>query len=149
MKRSNALTPLSRDHHTALGMALRLRRAESPAADRLAFLDFFESDGRVHFAIEEDVLLPSVSDVLPATDPDVRRMLREHEQIRDHAQSLADEPAPSATSLEELGALLAGHVRHEERTVFPRIESLLGEDRLRDLENTLQQAELRSQQHDE
>lgn len=141
MKRSSALTPLSRDHHTALAMALRLRRAQSPAADRRAFLEFFESEGRVHFAIEEDVLLPAVSDVLPRTDPDVRRILREHEEIRGRAQSLADERDPAATSLEELGVLLAGHVRHEERTVFPRIESLLDDDRLQDLERLLQRAE--------
>ena len=69
MKRSSALTQLSRDHHTALAMALRLRRAQSPAADRQAFLEFFESEGQVHFAIEEDVLLPAISDVLPEPIP--------------------------------------------------------------------------------
>ena len=144
MKRSGALTPLSRDHHTALAIALRLRRAQSPADDRQAFLQFFDQEGRVHFAIEEDVLLPAVSDVLPATDADIRRMLQEHAQIRERAVLLSSEHGASAGSLCELGELLASHVRHEERTVFPRIESLLGEDRLADLQEQLQRAEVRS-----
>jgi hemerythrin-like domain-containing protein len=141
VKRSSALTQLSRDHHRALAMALQLRRAGSPAADRQAFLEFFESEGQAHFAIEEDILLPAIGDVLPRTDPDVHRMLQEHQQIRDRARSLADDHDPAATALQELGALLEGHVRHEERTVFPRIESLLDNDRLQDLEKQLQQAE--------
>jgi hemerythrin-like domain-containing protein len=122
-------------------MALRLRRAQSPAADRQAFLEFFKSDGQVHFAIEENILLPAISDVIPGGDPDVHRMLQEHEQIRRQAQSLAAERDATATFLKELGALLAGHVRHEERTLFPRIESLLGEERLQELEKQMQSAE--------
>jgi hypothetical protein len=55
MKRSDALAPLSRDHHHALEVALRLRRATPESADDAAtrFVAFWYEDGQRHFEIEE------------------------------------------------------------------------------------------------
>lgn len=141
MKRSEALAPLSRDHHVALAMALRLRRTTAPAADRDAFAAFFATEAATHFAIEEDVLLPAVADVLPAGDPDVVRMLAEHAELRRRAAEVAAAADPDPQALRELGELLAAHVRLEERTIFPRIEALLDPPRLRELGERLSAAE--------
>ena len=94
MKRSAALRPLSHDHQHALDAALRLRRAEPDtlcaAVDH--FLEFFEREGRRHFAIEEELLLPAlraglldagspyshVLDAVAAALPPLRRDQRAH-----------------------------------------------------------------------
>lgn len=52
MKRSPELTPLSRDHHKALEVALRLRRATAGNVDEAIehFLAFWSHQGERHFA---------------------------------------------------------------------------------------------------
>src|SRR6185436_16880429 len=64
MKRSAALTSLSHDHHHALDVARRLRRAapEELDAARASLLEFWEPRGRRHFEIEERVLLTAIDD---------------------------------------------------------------------------------------
>lgn len=141
MKRSEALAPLSRDHHVALAMALRLRRTTAPAADRDAFVAFFRTETASHFAIEEDVLLPAVADVLPASDPDVALMLEQHAELRRRTAEITATPDPDPGALRELGELLTAHVRLEERVIFPRIEALLDPARLRELGERVSTAE--------
>jgi hypothetical protein len=62
MKRSEALAPLSRQHHQGLFVALKLKRADSSGAVEAgrAFLEFWKGEGREHFRIEEEVLLAEV-----------------------------------------------------------------------------------------
>lgn len=133
MKRSAALTPLSHDHQHALAVALELRRGSDRASARRAFLEFVEAEGEEHFRLEEEVVLPFVADVLPATDPDVVRMLEEHAALRARAASLAADPDAQITELRATGELLLNHVRFEERVLFPRVEALLDSDRLSEL----------------
>jgi hypothetical protein len=129
MRRSDALTPLSRDHHLALFVAQRLRRAgDADAADaRAAFLDFWEAHGRAHFATEEDELLVVLEPEAGAEHPLVARTLEEHMRIRRAAARLRAEPAVPAGDLQALGDLLHDHVRFEERELFAAIETLLDE----------------------
>lgn len=108
MKRSDALAPLSRDHHQALEVALRLRRAGEGDADAAVerFLAFWRAIGSRHFEIEEELLLPA----LPATDPEWRaacqRVLDEHARLRAAGEALA-----SARDARAAGELLHDHVR--------------------------------------
>jgi hemerythrin-like domain-containing protein len=129
MKRSQALAPLSREHHVALEVALRLRRADadSAASARSAFLSFFAEEGAAHFQAEEEILLPAVADALPAADPDVARVLDEHADIRQRAAALERDADTPPAELRALGDILEGHVRHEERVLFPRVEAALGD----------------------
>ncbi len=126
MQRSDELAPLSREHHVALEIALRLRRATEADADdvRTAFLRFFSDEGREHFRAEEELLLPAFVRHVAADDPDIVRILREHAEMRRRAQDLAAGPV-AAAGLKELGDLLNDHVRFEERTLFPRVEAVL------------------------
>jgi hypothetical protein len=61
MTRHPALVPLSRDHHHALVIARRLRTAEEhDAADAArAFLEHWGDEEKLHFRLEEEVLLPA------------------------------------------------------------------------------------------
>lgn len=133
MKRSVALQPLSRDHHQALAVAQRLRRADGEseaAAARDAFLEFWRSHGNEHFREEEELLLPAYAEHGDPGHPLVVRVLVEHVVIRQRARRLAGSAAPAAADLRDLGERLASHVRLEERELFPLIESALPGDAL-------------------
>lgn len=94
MKRSEALAILSRDHHQALFVAHKLRRAtvETARAERQRFLDFWLPDGRRHFRLEEELLLPAYATHGDAHHPLVLQVLGDHVAIRAQADHLAVQP---------------------------------------------------------
>jgi hypothetical protein len=143
MKRDPALAGLSRDHHQALAVALKLRRAagDTAGAARAAFLEFWERDGHQHFRIEEDVLLPAFAGFGDAHHPLVARALCEHAVIRHRAGVMAGERLPPVEALHELGAMMAEHVRLEERELFPLIEESIPAPELAQLAVALEEAE--------
>lgn len=140
MKRSDALAPLSRDHHVALEAALRLRRATAgdvgPATAR--FTDFWHRAGRRHFEIEEELLLPALPGGDAEWDEAVARVRAEHAEIRARAERL---DAADVEQARALGELLHGHVRFEERTLFALLERGLADDALVALGVAVEQAE--------
>jgi hemerythrin-like domain-containing protein len=140
MKRAEALQPLSRDHHRALFVALRLRRAEDAAEAAALFEDFWLSAGRAHFRVEEEILLPLWESLAGADHDAIARIAVEHTRIRAAALRLGEED-PSLEDLKALGDLLDGHVRFEERQLFPAIEAGLDEAQLRDLADAVERAE--------
>ena len=133
MKRHDALTQLSRDHHQALFQAMRLKRAtEDDAADVLEnFLDFWTGRGQLHFRAEEEVLLPAYSAYGAASSEPVVRVLVDHVEIRRAAHELGNaRGSVPPEQLHALGEKLEAHVRHEERVLFPLIEAALPEEEL-------------------
>lgn len=139
MKRHRTLVPLSHDHHYALVEARRLRCAAEGSGSSTAasaFLRFFASETVGHFRAEEELLFPTVVDFPEAREPIVQALL-EHQRIRARAALLRDgldDGRALADTMRELGELLAAHVRHEERRLFPLIESLLDNRTLAELE---------------
>ena len=122
MKRSPALVPLGHDHHRALEAALRLRRAtaETLAEDLSYFREFWAGHAqRQHFEIEEELLLPAITGD-EEWDAMANRVRREHEQIREWAETAA-----GVDDAHALGELLNDHVRFEERELFEFLESRL------------------------
>jgi len=143
MKRSDALAPLSRDHHQGLFVALQLKRAsaESAAAARQAFLDFFEHDGRLHFRLEEELLLPAFARHGAADHEAVVTLLTDHVELRRLADDLAAGPAGEVDLLHVLGERLERHIRHEERVLFPMVEEALPDIELEQLGVAIRAAE--------
>lgn len=131
MKRHDALAALSRDHHQALVIAQRLKRASetTAAGARQSFLEYWRVDGQRHFREEEEILLPSYAGHGDPEVPIVARVVIDHIRIRRLAHEIAAGAPPLAT-LHFLGAQLAEHVRREERELFPLIESALPEAEL-------------------
>jgi hemerythrin-like domain-containing protein len=129
MKRSEALAGLSRDHHEALAVALRLRRADATTADeaRERFAEYFERRGAEHFDLEESVLGPAIV-ALPGGQELHERLLAEHEHLRALGASVIQ--GASVAVLHEFGGDLTAHVRFEERELFPLLEAHLDEDQL-------------------
>jgi hemerythrin-like domain-containing protein len=134
MKRHPALQALSRDHHQALVVAQRLRRADDHDAGeaQAAFLEFWRKEGELHFRVEEELLLPRFAAAGGADTAAVGRVLLDHAEVRLRALRLQGGPA-SAGVLNELGELLAEHVHLEERELFPAIEHSLDDNQLRRL----------------
>lgn len=116
MKRSPSLLKLSRDHHTALSLALRIEKANdaaSLAAVVSALARIFPEELEPHFQDEEKSLLPQLS--LIGEVALVEQTLQEHQQLRSLAQQIAD---GEHARLQEFGRLLHAHVRFEERELF-------------------------------
>jgi hypothetical protein len=139
MRRAAALQTLSRDHHQALVVAQKMRRAtvDTAPATRSAFLSFWETEGRDHFRSEEELLLPAFARHGDAGQDAVVRVLVEHVDLRRRAADLQAQPEPPLHELRELGELLHEHVRHEEGTLFRLIEQTMPEPELEALATAL------------
>lgn len=137
MRRHPSLAPLSRDHHRALVLAQRLRRADEAdaAAAAEAFLEHWIEEERQHFRLEEEVLLPAYAAFGDPDHPAVIRPLVDHVRIRRDVERLAAGADPEL--LHEVGERLAGHVRLEENELFPLVERTLPEPALATLAERL------------
>src|SRR6185312_474100 len=126
MKRHRSLVALSHDHHHALVAARRLREAATadgnPTLAVAAFIRFFATENTAHFRDEEEKLFPLVAEREEAR-PLVTRALLEHQRLRRRVSRLAHEVEMRA-AMTEAAELLEGHVRFEERELFPLIERL-------------------------
>lgn len=142
MRRHPALAQLSRDHHQALFVAQRLNRADASSAHEAAdaFREFWRDNGRLHFVVEEDLLLPALAPADGEERPEVVRTLVEHTAIRRAALELAGE-SPAAEHLHALGRLLHDHVRFEERVLFALLEAELDDAQLTLLGERVERAE--------
>jgi len=141
--RQPALQPLSRDHHDALAIALRLARADADTAADVqnAFLRYWLSDGREHFRAEEEILLPTFANHADPQHPLVARVLREHLLIRQRALRIERGVEEPLWRLRELGGLVSDHVRLEERELFPLVEERVPPNELAWLGEALEKAE--------
>jgi hemerythrin-like domain-containing protein len=143
VRRHPALREFSDDHHQGLVRARRLRRAAvgeggEPVEAARAFVRFFREETEEHFEKEERVLLPvaEAAGVSPQ-EPNIRRMLAEHAKLRRLVRQLEGEAAAGTVrpeTLREAGELLEGHIRLEERQIFPMLERRLSEQSLAGLE---------------
>jgi hemerythrin-like domain-containing protein len=135
---------LSQHHHFALIQALAMRRAaEAPAekcqaaVERQAekFIAFWHKTGMVHFREEEEVLLPAYARQMRLDqDAGVMRLLADHAEIRaaaeDFENRLAKKLPIEVETMAHLAKILHDHVRFEENELFPRIENVLGDEKL-------------------
>ena len=142
MNRDPALISLSRDHHKTLVAAQELRRATAQtAADvRARFLSYWNTHGRAHFRMEEEVLLPAFAAHGDPYHRLVGRALCDHVAIRQRVDALVSESPALPAVLHDLGSRLAEHVRLEERELFPLIERTMPAARLAAVAVALEQA---------
>jgi hypothetical protein len=140
VKRSNELAVLSREHHVALELGLRLQRATDADVETVTqeALQFWREEGREHFRLEEELLLPAFARHAGADDEDVVRVLVAHVDIRRRIGDL--KTGLAVEDLHALGERLRDHVRHEERTLFGRIEAALSPEELSAVGSALQLA---------
>jgi iron-sulfur cluster repair protein YtfE (RIC family) len=148
-KRHAAFIGLSHDHHHTLALALRLRQGEGallsdgwthdPMLQIQLVQRFLEADLRPHFAAEEDILFPSVERSLPSLTHLVRALCRQHREVESLVLLLKSAGGADVRGLlARVGSLLEGHVRREERELFPACESGLTEKVLLSLGTEIQ-----------
>lgn len=132
IKRHEALKPLSQHHMEGLHIALKLSRAGTEKS-RLTISEiikdaeqFWIPDGKNHFREEEDILLPVYAKYETIDTDIITSMLIEHVIIRSKMQQLLAEEL-TVEEMQGLGKLLEGHIRQEERVIFPMIEEALPE----------------------
>ncbi len=128
MKRHPLLRPLSDEHHRALVIARRTRRAAEARRDSKSlakiWLDVkerFAAELEPHFRVEEAWLFPALE--AAGESAPVARARADHARLRELARAEPD----AATAL-AFAELLQSHVRFEERELFPRAERLLAPD---------------------
>ena len=138
-RRHSALLPLTHDHHHVLAKVRRLKRAAEGGSDpelwraSQDFVDFFHTEGELHFKEEEEELVPIFGVTLP---PEAVEMLEDHVILRDLVAALAHEA--NVASVEPVTALrvadrFAAHVRFEEKVLFPLLESVATEKQMNEI----------------
>lgn len=120
MKRSAPLLKLSREHHSALSLALHARRAAKQGSEAISRMATdisrrFQEELKPHFDEEERDLLPVLQEAGELTL--VAQTLAEHVEL---ARLVALLHQPDAQTLLAFADLLNAHVRFEERQLFPR-----------------------------
>ena len=134
MKRHESLIPLSRDHHHGLVMARRLilGRSTNPRADwpsdrarQVArLLEFFETDLRAHFEVEEAHVFPAAARDLADGASQTRTLTAEHDAMRAMIRALDADPVSRLDErLAAFGELLEAHIHKEERGLFQQMQT--------------------------
>jgi hemerythrin-like domain-containing protein len=131
LKRSKELAPLSREHHDGLLFAWKIKQglANGTSIETLCNYTrwFWSNHLKAHFNNEETLLVK----FLPADNPLVIQMFKEHARIRDLINSLDKEPGSS--SLQLLAGLVNNHIRFEERELFAYAEKNLTQEQLAEI----------------
>lgn len=130
IKRHESLIPLSREHHYALMLCLRINRGLPDNGNDPAWLQtkarqaslFVESDLETHFKAEEEILFPAMRGIAPAVDL-IEELRDEHRKLERLARQLrTGELNSTKVTLREFATLLESHIRKEERRLFPIYE---------------------------
>lgn len=129
-RRHNSLIPLSREHHYALMLCLRVHRGIKVHQEDLDWLRakaenavrFFESDLALHFKAEEEVLFPAMLQ-FPEASELVNTLLAEHRELEKLIESLRQAADGLLSALLcQFADLLESHIRREEQSLFPIYE---------------------------
>jgi hemerythrin-like domain-containing protein len=149
MLRDPSLIQLSRQHHNALALCVRLERAlQAGTVDlggwQLEVHQHYVNEIQFHFAAEEKVLFPA-SRHFPELAPLVEELSAEHERLRKYFIH-AEQGTMDQGELGMFAKLLSGHIRKEERQLFEAMQQrmrqeelkLLGDELARALEDAVQ-----------
>ena len=128
--RSIQLTPLSHDHYEGLLFVWRIRQGITKNISLKiisAFINWFwEKHLATHFNEEERYLAPH----LPADDILIKKMITDHETIRELIRRI---DGNSLNDITTFATLLNDHIRFEERELFPYIERKLTQSELNEI----------------
>jgi hemerythrin-like domain-containing protein len=128
IKRSQQLTPLSKDHHDGLLFAWKIKQGLKNGSDIKLIGEyvqwFWNNHLHDHFREEEQILAPH----LPAENELLQRMINEHQEIE--ALIHINENIPDESLLAKLAQSIDDHIRFEERQLFPYAEKIISEAEL-------------------
>lgn len=143
MLRDNNLIPLSHQHQHALALCVRIERGSPiPGADLAAWqaeiAQIFQSEIRIHFAAEEQVLFPAARKYAELV-PLVEELLSDHAWLRaQFGRATTDTMAPE--DIQALAARLSEHIRKEERLLFQHLQERMSIEEMASIGRALDQA---------
>lgn len=121
IKRSEELQPLSRDHHSGLLLCWKIRMGIEMGIEPKRIADYvtfyYNSHLESHFREEEMYVFPLVK----SDDVMVKKALDEHRKIEQLVKEM--NANTDYVYLSQIEQLLNGHIRYEERELFPYIET--------------------------
>lgn len=133
IKRNKNLVVLSKDHHFGLLACWKVRQGINkeiePDKIRKYILYFWDNHLDQHFQDEERLLFDKNEKTTEA--------LQQHQAIRDHIQLIRNAPIINPPQLNDWADLLDKHIRFEERELFPYLEQILPEERLKEIGQAL------------
>ena len=143
MLRDSSLIQLSRQHHNALALCVRLERAlQGAAVDlgawQLEVHQHYANEVQFHFAAEEKVLFPAARR-FPELAALVEELSGEHERLRKYFVH-AEQGTMNPGELKAFAKLLSGHIRKEERQLFEAMQQRMRQEELKSLGDDLAHA---------
>lgn len=133
IKRTPEIMPLSREHHFSLLFSWKINQGLKSGISTERIIRyvayFWENNLRLHFEQEEVVLFKPFKD-----NPLVIQALQEHKEARNMIHSLLERKGTETEQksvLKVLSELITAHVRTEERTIFPELESRMTSEELK------------------
>jgi hypothetical protein len=131
MARDERLLRLSREHHHALVLALRIQRELPGADDRDVgslsgdLLRYWSAALLAHCDVEDEAFLARLAALGDEGLASAGRMQRDHRELQAIVESLRTEREPSHRrgSLARFGETLATHVRWEEHELLDRVQA--------------------------
>src|ERR1700704_7211657 len=136
MLRDPNLIQLSRQHHNALALCVRLERAfKAGAVDlgtwQMEVHQHYANEVQFRFAAEEKVLFPAARR-FPGLAALVEELNGEHERLRKYFVH-AEQGTMNQGELEVFAKLLSGHIRKEERQLFEAMQQRMRQEELKSL----------------
>ncbi len=141
MKRHPALIPLSREHQKGLLLAQLIKKnapdykgLPKDNAGKMRYTkEFYSNDLVQHFKDEEELFFPFLKGKNIEVDNLISEILNEHILLKEKILSL-DKNSDLINQLDDIGNLLDGHIRKEERILFEKAQFLLNEEELKMIE---------------
>ncbi|RPI75317.1 MAG: hemerythrin domain-containing protein [Ignavibacteriales bacterium] len=135
--RHKSIIGLSHDHHHGLVLAQLIKKnaphyqnLPNDADGKISYtINAYEKELLPHFKKEEEYLFPVVKGKSDKTDQLIDDLLNEHKLITSLVLRLQSDNDKEAL-LNELGNVLANHIRKEERELFAMLEDILTEEEL-------------------
>lgn len=139
IKRTEAMQPLSRQHHNGLLFCLLLKKGIAKNAAIKIICDFsihfWETDLQHHFQLEE-ICLRNLGNTYPVLNSGIQQMLTEHRLLQQYFKQMAIHV--TCNDITQLSELLEKHIRFEERILFPHIETTINSEALQRIGKVLQ-----------
>jgi hemerythrin-like domain-containing protein len=144
VKRDPNLVRLTREHHKALAIALRIER-DLPASDAsdletlyADLLEFWQRFLLNHFRAENECLLTRLTRHVGLDDELVARTCRDHIALDGLIVRMQDDAPARREAISRFGALIREHVHWEEDVLFERSQEMLTGEEMRALGSDLE-----------
>lgn len=143
MLRDKSLIPLSHQHQHALGLCVRIDRAQPISSSELPIwieeIDReFANEIQLHFSAEEALVFPAARN-FSGLIALVEELSADHAAIRESLSQVSAHTMP-AEGLLAFARQLSSHIRKEERQLFERMQELMTAEELSELGKKLESA---------